>query len=1399
MNKIKVLLPALLWLLLALPGQTAAQQDDELQVYDVRLSNYGGNNFVVTWRTNQPTNDNELLLGLEPGALTQVRRDTLQPPSQIHFVQVTQLAIDSTYYYKVRSDEAEGAGSILGYDSVLTRLPPFPSLGGNLQGTVVDAKTREPLRNVIVRSFYRWTRVLETGTLIDSTMLYAVLTNADGKFVMNMGNYRRFDGSNAPYFAGQTMLFLEILSQDQGEVRDSVLLTFQANDVNEFQVLGPYEVADQRNQARNGYIRATGPVLNNGRSASVVTVTVLDADNVPIPNVEIELRATPDRGISYFQPQTPTDRNGQVWGLVYSNVAEIKTISAINVTSPDTLDHVALDSLASAEFIPELNADIARDTVAPFFYFTTEYPNTQDVNGPYQINAKVVDNFWFSTDLLYSTQAGSYEDTVRMVNVPNTNDEYTAGIPGQPFNTAVGYIIVATDTAGHVASRPDSVHSSQFVAPYTFDVLSDINIVPELGITLTTDALTTTNTILPVKIESWIHSNVKINSVVVKYRNISNSDTFFDLKMQNYGAHYWTEIPPRSAGSRIEYFVQVTDSLGNVERDRRRAPYLNASFSYDVVSPGSLGEVTFVDTTDQLGSLAALPSRASVVADFNEDGYLDVVVANYGEINNAYIYNKVIGFADQTASVLGVQSRDNTTHVAVADVNADDYLDLIFATDNGQNRLYINNTRGRFEDMTFEFADSDGNTFMPEDDWGTSCIVTADFDGDGDMDLYVANSRQGGEQNRLLFNDGRGVFTDVSATRLSNEPALQSIWAIVGDVNNDNRPDVVVINRASEHYYMRNEGNGILRYHALSSGTSANARGGDLADVDSDGDLDLVVAQSDFTMNELYLNSGFGEFTRDNTGRLPAESDETYGVRFFDANADGFLDLYYLNFGQANRLLVNDQLGNFEDAYVGLMPTWSSNSRHASVADFNNDNRVDLYIAEEQRKNTMLFSRSFDPNGADLPSGFDLQAPGDGDTVNTTTVSFVWNASTSQDSTDTLVYDFLLSLDDQFSMSSLVASQDNLTDTTLTVSPINDNTRYFWKVFVRGKSGYPVSSNQTHDFMLLTTHQGSGPEFFVLINRNPVFAGHVTAYIISSEQLLTNPTVAFNNQQVAAIQVGTNNIYRAHYTTRSSFLLTISGRNLAGALGEYSKTYSSSLASTRLAVRALTPDRSAWLELPASAADDGVRLLASTNQPVGDDRLKEAVSELAGSLGGDLRSMVEVLSYTFTLLEGAIGTGARVVIDGKGVEDPGRMAVCRLEERGWQPLPTIYDPATGTFSAAVDRDGTYALLAFGPGSSRLPRASSFSLAQNSPNPFNPSTFISFTVPGDEPVEGFSLKVYNLRGQVVSTLVSGTVQPGSHSVQWSGKTDGGRDVPSGVYFYRMSAPGAVIMRKMVLLR
>ncbi|MFQ6002733.1 MAG: FlgD immunoglobulin-like domain containing protein [Candidatus Zixiibacteriota bacterium] len=98
--------------------------------------------------------------------------------------------------------------------------------------------------------------------------------------------------------------------------------------------------------------------------------------------------------------------------------------------------------------------------------------------------------------------------------------------------------------------------------------------------------------------------------------------------------------------------------------------------------------------------------------------------------------------------------------------------------------------------------------------------------------------------------------------------------------------------------------------------------------------------------------------------------------------------------------------------------------------------------------------------------------------------------------------------------------------------------------------------------------------------------------------------------------------------------------------------------------------------------------------------------------------------------------------------------------------------------------------------SAAPRPTEFGLDQNYPNPFNPETVIKFSLKEDSWV---TLRIYNVLGQLVNTLVDKQMSAGNHVITWDGKNDQNHDVASGVYFYRMKAGDYESVKRMTLLR
>ncbi|NQV17307.1 MAG: T9SS type A sorting domain-containing protein [Armatimonadetes bacterium] len=87
---------------------------------------------------------------------------------------------------------------------------------------------------------------------------------------------------------------------------------------------------------------------------------------------------------------------------------------------------------------------------------------------------------------------------------------------------------------------------------------------------------------------------------------------------------------------------------------------------------------------------------------------------------------------------------------------------------------------------------------------------------------------------------------------------------------------------------------------------------------------------------------------------------------------------------------------------------------------------------------------------------------------------------------------------------------------------------------------------------------------------------------------------------------------------------------------------------------------------------------------------------------------------------------------------------------------------------------------------------------NYPNPFNPSTTISFNISRKD-AKHAKIEIYNIKGQKIKTLLAGNLEKGTHSVIWNGMDSNNKPVASGIYFYKLSAGKETAMKKMLLLK
>ncbi|MEW5842342.1 MAG: FG-GAP-like repeat-containing protein [Bacteroidota bacterium] len=301
---------------------------------------------------------------------------------------------------------------------------------------------------------------------------------------------------------------------------------------------------------------------------------------------------------------------------------------------------------------------------------------------------------------------------------------------------------------------------------------------------------------------------------------------------------------------------------------------------------------------------------------------------------------------------------DDEYGVAIDDINGDGLRDIYSVCLYNPNRLYINDldkvgvTNALFMDEAAKrnangVSESEIINYIPKLHLG---IGLADIENDGDPDIYICSLN---EPNKLLINDSRGFFRDVSRqSNRATDISERTNCAIFGDVNNDGNLDLFITNEYSTNRLFINDGNGYFKEVTKDAGLTSvsGSMGASFADIDGDGLLDLFVANWART-NNLYKNISkknsevkFVDIT-DKAGVGSEPYKKSNGVSLADFNNDGLLDLFVTNRGASNRLYKNNGDDTFEDVTEKVIGIDSMVSYGASFADFDNDGFLDLYVA----------------------------------------------------------------------------------------------------------------------------------------------------------------------------------------------------------------------------------------------------------------------------------------------------------------------------------------------------------------------------------------------------------------------------------------------------------------------
>jgi len=323
--------------------------------------------------------------------------------------------------------------------------------------------------------------------------------------------------------------------------------------------------------------------------------------------------------------------------------------------------------------------------------------------------------------------------------------------------------------------------------------------------------------------------------------------------------------------------------LADIEYDGDLDCYIGHAYNYDRLLLNNINGIYSEDTEGRIPYDEDTQTSEIEFGDFDNDLDLDFVLVQYKYTNqpNLVFINDSAGYFNMAPDSWSPQDEENSNAVALGDIDGDLDIDVVIANDtmtSGPNRVWINLGDSHFIDDT--------ENRLPIDNALHNDVKMADVDGDGDLDLYFANSFF--SRNRLFINDGMGFYTDVTEERLPFETASSDDAEFV-DVDNDVDFDILVSNRSS-------------------GGMSSR----------------------------LYINDGTGLFTDETNGRFPSREEESADISVGDFDNDGDADLLlsiegiYPN-GAQNRLLINESTPD------SIPPVIARTLHYPDIADTTND------------------------------------------------------------------------------------------------------------------------------------------------------------------------------------------------------------------------------------------------------------------------------------------------------------------------------------------------------------------------------------------------------------------------------------------------------------------------------
>ncbi|CAF0890611.1 unnamed protein product [Adineta steineri] len=426
-----------------------------------------------------------------------------------------------------------------------------------------------------------------------------------------------------------------------------------------------------------------------------------------------------------------------------------------------------------------------------------------------------------------------------------------------------------------------------------------------------------------------------------------NNDKKLDIAVIDSGTDRVVTLIKYDTGS---FQKQITFSTGTGSTPRPVAVAdLNNDGWLDFVSGNSdnvgvflgLGNGIFSNQTTYSTGMGSLPISVTIV-DLNNDSYLDIVAANLYTFNVGIFLGFGDGtFTDQTTFYTGYYT--GPTGVISADFNNDGRLDIAVALQfSGQMGVLLGYGNGTLSPIVIYSIGSNAVSLS---------IATGDFNNDNRLDIVVSNL--GLNSISIFYGNGDGTFSNLInyTTGSSSYPT----YVVVRDLNNDSILDIGVANSGTDNIgvFFGNVNHSFYDQITFSTGIGSNPHAFVVEDFNNDNQLDIAFVNFGTNRLGVFLQCINGTFF-DQLTYSTGENSQPYDLAVGDFNNDKRLDIVVTNFGADNIGMffgyVNEDFLNAPAYSTGF----SSQVTSIAVGDFNNDTRLDVVITNNATNNVKV-------------------------------------------------------------------------------------------------------------------------------------------------------------------------------------------------------------------------------------------------------------------------------------------------------------------------------------------------------------------------------------------------------------------------------------------------------------